>query len=90
MVKPTTYHKPKTTKTNLLKSQYPGKSSRFIYSSINEFGNGENYDLIICNAVIQIAKNHKDVDIQFEKLISLLNSNAIIFIYLCLTSLLIP
>ena len=63
-----------------LKNQYPEKSSRFIHSSIEEFGNGKNYDLIICNAVLHFAKGHKDFDIQFEKLISLLNPNGLIFI----------
>ena len=63
-----------------LKNQYPEKTSKFIHSSIEEFGNGENYDLIICNAVLHFVKGHKDFDIQFEKLISLLNPNGIIFI----------
>jgi tellurite methyltransferase len=63
-----------------LKNQYPEKSSRFIHSSIEEFGNGKSYDLIICNAVLHFAKGHKDFDIQFEKLISLLNPNGLIFI----------
>jgi tellurite methyltransferase len=63
-----------------LKNQYPEKSSRFIHSSIEEFGDGKNYDLIICNAVLHFAKDHKDFDIQFEKLISLLNPNGLIFI----------
>ena len=63
-----------------LKNQYPEKSSRFIHSSIEEFGNGKNYDLIICNAVLHFAKDHKDFDVQFEKLISLLNPNGLIFI----------
>jgi tellurite methyltransferase len=63
-----------------LKNQYPEKSSRFIHSSIEEFGNGKNYDVIICNAVLHFAQDHKDFDIQFEKLISLLNPNGLIFI----------
>ena len=63
-----------------LKSQYPEKSYRFIHSSIEEFENGKNYDVIICNAVLHFAKDHKDFDVQFEKLISLLNSNGLIFI----------
>lgn len=63
-----------------LKGLYPEKSSRFIHSSIEEFENGKNYDVIICNAVLHFAKDHKDFDVQFEKLISLLNPNGLIFI----------
>ena len=63
-----------------LKSQYPEKASKFIHSSIEEFENGKNYDVIICNAVLHFAKDHKGFDVQFEKLISLLNPNGLIFI----------
>jgi tellurite methyltransferase len=63
-----------------LKNQYPGRASKFIHSSIEDFGNGKSYDVIICNAVLHFAKGHPDFDIQFEKLISLLNPNGLIFI----------
>lgn len=65
---------------DLLKVDYPHLSNQFINSDLESFTDDKGYNAIICNAVLHFAKGHEYFDLMFSKLISLLNSEGVLFI----------
>jgi trans-aconitate methyltransferase len=65
---------------NELKSSYPDIQQNFTNTSIEDFKTTEQFDFIICNAVLHFAGGHEQFDQQFEQLISLLSCQGTLFV----------
>lgn len=65
---------------DLLKVSHSSNPDNFTHTDIESFTPSEKYDGIICNAVLHFAKGHEHFDLLFEKLISYLNPNSLLFI----------
>jgi tellurite methyltransferase len=63
-----------------LKQRYPFNAEQFMLSSIEDYQSSEQFDFILCNAVLHFAKDHAHFNTLFEKLASFLVKNGILFI----------
>lgn len=63
-----------------LKLRYPSQKDQFIETSIEDFQPSARFDFIICNAVLHFANNHAHFNSLFEKIVSFLDQNGILFI----------
>jgi trans-aconitate methyltransferase len=64
---------------------YPEVQDSFVVSSIESFKPKQKFNFIICNAVLHFAQDETQFDHQFEKLISFLEENGILFIRMTTT-----
>lgn len=63
-----------------LKQDFVQFQSSFLKSTIEEFETEDRFDFIICNAVLHFSVNHEHFNKVFQKLVSLLNDDGILFI----------
>jgi 2-polyprenyl-3-methyl-5-hydroxy-6-metoxy-1,4-benzoquinol methylase len=63
-----------------LQNTYPNYSQKIKLSAVEDFGDVFKFDVIICNAVLHFAQNHKHFDLMFENLVTNLNPSGILFI----------
>ncbi len=71
---------PKEEVIQALRKQYPEQSDHFFVSSLEDFKSEEQYDFIICNAVLHFARDHQHFDAMFNGLVKHLAPNSRLFI----------
>ncbi|HIP31761.1 MAG TPA: class I SAM-dependent methyltransferase [Crocinitomicaceae bacterium] len=64
----------------LLQNEFPKERSRIIHSSIEAFSSDDEFDFIVCNAVLHFANNHQHFNEMFASLIHLLGKEGVLFI----------
>ncbi len=63
-----------------LQQKHPNLSHQLLNSSIESFHPKHTFDYIICNAVLHFAQNHAHFQTLFERLVSFLEKDGILFI----------
>lgn len=63
-----------------LKTAFPKNTHHFSISSIEDFQSEQQFDFIICNAVLHFAQSHSHFETMFAKLVQLLSKNGVLFI----------
>ncbi|GAB5418878.1 MAG: class I SAM-dependent methyltransferase [Crocinitomicaceae bacterium] len=71
---------PKEEHIRNLQQKHPNLSHQLLHSSIEDFQPKKPFDYIICNAVLHFAHNHVHFEQLFERLVSFLEKDGILFI----------
>ena len=71
---------PNESYVKLLQTEFTNDKKSIIHSSIEAFSIDEEFDFIVCNAVLHFAKNRKHFNEMVEKLVSFLAPGGILFI----------